>query len=240
MRIKDEAMFMRKSGGANPVMDGLVMWYDARDELVDTIVQKYYDDKYFEATMVDRVSGIRATHRDPNYQRVLLQEDGLFYHVFSRVEYGNEVAGSFDGYVDGVKTVEIVRNVGLDPQGTVLFGLKSWYSGGSVRLYNYPASPPNHIWTGYVQPLNTVEHIVCIIDNNYCDLYVNGEYKTKTKVNVDFLRFDSTSSFSLVAPGGAPAQVVYSIGSVKAYNRILTPEEIQQNYNYEKSLGRVD
>ena len=130
--------------------------------------------------------------------------------------------GRFPVSFDGIRTVEYVSSsftafyvTGFDASGST-----NWVFGVNA----YPrASVPVSMASGYKQLVGVTD-----TDRKPC-IYCNGTLSATGKANDGTLSGKPTLSFRWRA----------SLGCVRLYNRVLSPEEIAQNLEYEKSIGRV-
>lgn len=235
MRIKDEAMFMQKSGGAGPVMDGLVFWLDFDDELN---ASDYVDEVHFlQMNIKERISG----------NSVFVDSTGGWKPWFRKFEHGigNDTAGtsgwfkcSYDGVFPYAKTVEVVSSA-----YTSNFSYNSEYRLAGTRLT--ATSFFAEISSSTSEDTLTFPHTdkvkqlvaVCAVDP-YNYMYMNSELvKTAFRGDRENIRITASNFFSSDGGSGNPR---FNLMSIRVYDRALTPEEILHNYNYEKSLGRVE
>lgn len=216
MKVWDAELLTAKKP-AEMVTDGLIMWIDGRDApLISADSQKIYE----------RVTGTYLNGYTPNLN-LSQSSDGLFLEfLFSTnafFQYPFSATSSLTleavispetlyGYISGTINTDIMyisRNYSDPPY------IRATYKkyGQTSPVYFYPSAFPQHL-------VYRPHSIMC-----------NGEKETvqetiETRIETA-VRNNSWSAH------------LKKIGAIRAYNRELTDDEVQQNLEYEKSIGRV-
>ena len=119
--------------------------------------------------------------------------------------------------------------VALPNQST--FALKANISDGAIYYYD-PAFTTYGSTSGWTLTLNQWNHVVLVRSGNVAYAYLNGVPKgSKTGFNTNF----SSTQIVNVGNGGVTEYTQKKIDVVKIYNRALTAQEIQQNYQQYKT-----
>lgn len=227
----DYCMLGRKKSGV--VTDGLVSWIDGQDEL--TVVSEN-NGICNVATIVDRVDGEECTAKqisgDMRYG--VFSKEGSFFKQEASYYHGVTITISKET-AKTAKTIEAIISSENALRGfadRLKIGEKIVFSGlnenMSVNYFGSSFSIPYPF-----EPL----HIVGTIENGIGTIYVNG---VKGTAGTSASAFDVTSLFSVAYDTWYTASAVQKIGAIRLYDRELTESEILQNYNYEKSIGRVE
>lgn len=216
MKVWDAELLTAKKP-AEMVTDGLIMWIDGRDApLISADSQKIYE----------RVTG---TYLDRYVRNLNLSQsvDGLFLEfLFSGNAYNTYPfnAGSsltleavispetLYGYISGFRNNDIMyisRNYSGHPY------LRTTYKkyGETANTYFYPSAFPQHL-------VYRPHSIMC-----------NGEKEVVQET------IETRVSAAVWNNSWSPH--LKKIGAIRAYNRELTDDEVLQNLEYEKSIGRV-
>lgn len=216
MKVWDSELLMAKKK-PRPVTDGLLFWLDGQDELFHynnpTVDYKDY--------MYDRVYG----HKAEFYGQLLAHtENGFLVAEYpsgsSSGAYGlnqNRFPVSFND----ICTVEYVSLkgtsisvIGFEPSNqNWAFGVNNW---GKALI-------PTSTFSDYMQLVGVMD-----ADHKPC-IYYNGTLSATGQKNNGTLSGKPRINFRWQA----------SLGCVRLYNRVLSPEEIAQNLEYEVSIGRV-
>jgi hypothetical protein len=106
-----------------------------------------------------------------------------------------------------------------------------------IRGSNYPTAELNGVQQTYPFQLNTWYHVTFIVDipgNNY-KMYVNGSqiWSSNIALGTDF---QNPGVEGVIASryGGGAANANIKIGIFQFYNRVLSADEVAQNYNATK------
>lgn len=227
MRIKDEATFMQKSGGVSPVMDGLICWIDCSNFNVDDLLA--YDSVNSE------------------YVEVAIPYGGVTYEMEEnclRINPNGNRQMHINKKYDGVYTIELIAGSDYDEEciGAVAdFGTSyPRVVVGQIRNYRVDrkvtaSNGSESISVDFSE--DKLHHIVFSVGSDKIGtLYVDG-------VNCGTLSNFKTTSFYPMMSGNwtnTDSKTSTYWSCTRFYNRALSEEEILQNYNYEKSLGRVE
>lgn len=216
MRPLDECLLKKKTGSI--VTDGLVLWIDGRDE------------PYNNVHVVDRVSG--------NYcyctksSSTLISSD-KFYKLTSNATTAfkfftpSPSLNTQGELMSGIKTIEFVGGVDEASGGVEILASSRSSDNGLVYRTISAFLARSASKYAYIEGRNG--H--CVFTST--GMFVNGQwYSCKIPIASVAWLFNCRSFSS--------ATRNYYIGCQRLYDRELTEEEIMQNYNYEKSLGRVD
>ena len=214
------------------VKDGLVLWLDAG--------------------RAESYGGDGTTWRD-------LSGNGNNGTLVNGVGFSAEEGGSliFDGSYDYVDcgdreifkipsqlTLEAFFNISTYVNWSGIIGKSN--SGKGVYVMHLSASAPrirfsyNSVspWTvnivdgNYALTTNQWLHSVIVYDGSNVNFYINGSLD-KTQ-NIGSITFDTGAGYSVTLGQDPPGSNEFfngRISNAKLYNRALTPQEIQQNYN---------
>lgn len=230
-RPVDLELFYKKKSGV--VTDGLVSWIDGQDEL--TVVSEN-NGICNVATIVDRVDGEECTAKQISgtmNKGIFSKEDSFFkqeasYYHGVTITISKETAKT-------AKTIEAIIS-----SENASNGLNSKLKiGENIVFYGRNANTSvNYFGSSFSIPYPFAPlHIVGTIENGISTIYVNG---VKGTAGTNASEFNVTSLFSIDYDTYYTYKAVQKIGAIRLYDRGLTESEIMQNYNYEKSLGRVD
>ena len=216
MKVWDAELLTAKKE-LSPVTDGLLFWLDGQDELFH----------YASPT---------SNYKDYMYERVNGYKVDFFSNLVAHTENGFLVtelpSGSssgtymlnqdrFPASFDDIRTVEYVAYKcipfyinGFEPANlNWSFGVNNW---GKAQI-------PTSTFSGYMQLVGVMD-----TDRRPC-IYCNGTLSATGQKNNGTLSGKPNIKFRWQA----------SLGCVRLYNRVLSPEEIAQNLEYEVSIGRV-
>lgn len=217
MKVWDAELLTAKKP-AEMVTDGLIMWIDGRDApLIRPGSQKIYErvtDKYLDSY----VANLNLSQ----------SSDGLFLEfLFSS---GNAYA-SYPFYDTSSLTLEAV----ISPE--TLYGYVSGYNGHEVMYVSRNYTDPPYIRAAhkiygtntsvYSYPSTFPQHLVYRPHSIMC----NGE----KEVVQETIETRITNAVWI----NSWSAHLKKIGAIRAYNRELTDDEVRQNLEYEKSIGRV-
>lgn len=241
MRIRDELVFMRKSGGgASPVMDGLYIWIDGQDPLVTCSTES--------VSLLNRATGTSIECDNPSiYGRpdwYSFTNENNFLKLSPIYLWTNKRYGRFDG-VYGTTIPNTFEFSGYtESPHTINFAcLDNGYGGVQIKKNEWTRAYHNeadgwHIVNGTFAE-NTSHHYVLTTDGTTkkkCKMYMDGLLVDEGVI----LNYYSTDTpFLRITTENATYNSLY-IGTSRCYNRALSEAEVQQNYEYEKSLGRVE
>ena len=90
----------------------------------------------------------------------------------------------------------------------------------------------NYTTTSDISVLNTYHHIIITVTGSTSAIYVNGEIEATSTISN---RIQSTSDLRIGRRVDGFAATNGKIPVVKLYNRALTADEVQQNYNAYKN-----
>lgn len=211
MKVWDAELLTTKKE-LSPVTDGLLFWLDGQDELFhyDKPTNEYKDYMY------ERVNGYKAdfigalsAHTENGF--LVASSSGTYALNKSR----------FPASFDDIRTVEYVAYKctsfyinGFDPATLYWsFGVYNW---GKAQI-------PTSTLSEYMQLVGVMD-----TDRKPC-IYCNGTLSATGQKN----------NGTLSGKPGIIFRWQASLGCVRLYNRVLSPEEIAQNLAYEVSIGRV-
>lgn len=222
MRPLDECLLHKRKGGV--VTDGLLFWLDASDDCLK--VTPTYDG-YKSVIFTDRISGSDVTFAPistAENARIVLDGGAV------TTKYASGATAVLASSVSGIKTVEIVAKVSanrVDIFDKLAIGQRVFYpfysssTGAKIETGNAATSATAHtVGTGNETDGNPI-------------LYQNGT-SVYTVVGSSAYAVDAFDSCTVIS---GDFDVLYS---VRLYDRYLSESEILQNYNYEKSLGRIE
>lgn len=117
-------------------------------------------------------------------------------------------------------------------------GNKIQFATTDYGLYNYGVITKQEVIN------NTRKDVSLTIDGVNTKLYIDGDVNSTRELGIT--RFDDYNPFIVIGSGSDRDKATTDIGkrskfnynSLKIYNRALTDEEIQQNYEYEQSIER--
>lgn len=224
MRPPDYCLLGRKKSGV--VTDGLIFWLDTADDFFDA-VQKL--DGLSSLSFLDRVSErvINFTSTEDKSARFVRTEDGAI-----ATKYNNLPSVTLEEELQGIKTIEIVsKGIGSSYNAKIfdkfIVGKRNFYpfysSPTAAKIetdYSIVAETSQKVGTGDIITGLPLLYQNCSLE--YCEVGASAK-PVESFGSANVLR---DSPF-------------YALYSIRVYNRFLSPEEILQNYNYEKSLGRV-
>lgn len=216
MKVWDAELLTAKKE-LSPVTDGLLFWLDGQDELFhyDKPTSEYKDYMY------ERVNGYKV---DFYGQLLAHTENGFLVTELpsgsSSGAYGIKKS-RFPVSFDDIRTVEYVSPrvtsffiTGFDPSNANwAFGVNNWAK----------ALVPTSTLSGYIQLVGVMD-----ADRKPC-IYRNGTLSATGRKNGGQMSDKPNIYFRWAS----------SLGCVRLYNRVLSPEEIAQNLEYEVSIGRV-
>lgn len=216
MKVWDAELLTAKKE-LSPVTDGLLFWLDGQDELFHyaSPTSGYKDYMY------ERVNGYKA---DFYGQLVAHTENGFLVTELPSGSSSGTYAlnkSRFPASFDDIRTVEYVSYKciaffinGFEPANpNWSFGVKNW---GKAQI-------PISTFSDYMQLVGVMD-----TDRKPC-IYCNGTLSATGQKNDVTLSGKPNITFRWQT----------SLGCVRLYNRVLSPEEIAQNLEYEKSIGRV-
>lgn len=245
MRIPpDYCLLGRKKSGV--VTDGLQLWLDASDAPVSTEGEKQWTTNgnsitgYNAVTYADKVTGGAILLSKPSGAN----GDGVYYslvhdgfvtvnnHTVLGRKYKSSIPSSFASKaVEGVwitsgrnishKTSTECPVCGVCVYQSNYYVYDSPYTGG-VPVEKYADGLPHH----YIFQIN----------NGIKEIYIDGNLISSASATNESLAIDGAINGTINQ--GFNGEII-SFGCYRCYNKPLSPEEILQNYAYEKSLGRV-
>lgn len=236
MRPPDYCLLGRRQSGV--VTDGLQLWLDARDAFTVTGSSKDLGGiiGYTAVTFLDRVAGTEiqisaATGANGDGVFFYTEADGGFA-VYSVTVYARYFVSSINSTILA-KTVEGVWKSDYIVTGdnSPIYGVKT-SKGLHYCLGNSTNSGIAH--ADYCDGLP--HHYVFQINAGNAEIYVDGNLIKTTQTSVDNLSINGAIKGG-IAQGNKGKIIDYAC--YRCYNRPLSESEIQKNYNYEKSLGRV-
>lgn len=217
MKVLDAELLTAKKP-AEMVTDGLIMWIDGRDApLIRPGSQKIYE----------RVTGTYLNGFLPGLN-LSQSSDGLFLEFLFNSEARST---SYPFYAASSLTFEAV----ISPE--TLYGYTSGYANNDIMYISRNAKDPPYIRATYKKygsttntyfyPSSFPQHLVYRPHSIVC----NGE-KEVVQETIE-TRIDSAVWIV------SWSTHLTKIGAIRAYNRELTDDEVRQNLEYEKSIGRV-
>lgn len=223
MRPPDYCLLGRKKKGV--VTDGLVFWLDTADDFFNEVPRV---DGWSSFSMIDRAFGriINFTSPDDVSDRFIRTEDGAI-----ATKYNKNPSVTLEEELQGIKTIEVVsKGLGSADNAKVfdnfIVGKRNFYPFYS----SYTAAK--------------IETAYSIIDET-SQKVGTGDIIT----GLPLLYQNCSLEYCEVGAGATPVEAFTSsavlnsafdaLYSIRVYNRFLSQDEILQNYNYEKSLGRV-
>lgn len=238
----------------SPVMDGLLFWIDGQDGLYDSngnkisdgVEQKFGDDCYVRNRATNEL--LKVDFGTIDSMRVFA-EDNYFWFAKMTSE-GSNVKISL-GNAESVLTTDFAFSCQSPvANDSFIIGSVAIEGGYAILTVYYPYRIVRTGWDGMLG-LTTTSPALRKIDtknpNYYC--FVSPKFnKGRTYVNTDFVEYLRSENYTEpFEPRIQFRKYAWYTGrefgiklsSARFYNRQLTPEEVLQNYNYEKSLGRV-
>lgn len=213
--------------GLMPVMNGLICWLDGRDGSgTDTVWR-------------DRCNNGNDASMTCNFNPLYHEWDGKKFIV--KQDTTNFKTG-FKNKLYGYKTLEFTFMIKAEKTYPYIFSsprrnIRMCLHGSNVIQYTLAN---NGILSYIDSDFNLgIQYTITITISNNLTLYVNGikhtqrDDHTGTPEDGPFYIFCDQYASDLSA-----RQLVGHYCSFKAYNRALTEEEIQQNYEYEQSIER--
>lgn len=222
MRVWDTE-FLLKHADVTPVTDGLVLWLDGQDVFYGD--QRYGDTEpaiYTASHMFERVNSARVDFAMAGASGTCLRQDSLV--LVTVLLSGGSSTSRQDGAIatalNGIKTIEIVMAGGLFP--TYAANSIVTFSNGMVKYGNA-----------------TVSGSSPSVDSGDFMFFSSGGANVISRNGVTLA---SASGSEIVADNVTRIICLRSgkqLGCVRFYNRVLSADEIQQNLQYEQSIGRV-
>ena len=248
MRIPpDYCLLGRKKSGV--VTDGLQLWLDASDTPLSTEGEKQWTTNgnsitgYDALTYAEKVTGedIRL------YKQSEDLGDGVYYSLvhdgfvtvnshtgFGR-KYKSSIPSSFESkavegvwIISGKSITSINADMNCPVYGAYTYASEKYFVfdkpiSGRVPIDQYADGLPHH----YIFQIN----------NGIKEIYIDGSLITAVSATNESLAIDGALNGYINQ--GFKGEII-SFGCYRCYNKPLTQEEILKNYNYEKSLGRVN
>lgn len=239
----DYCLLGRKQSGV--VTDGLQLWLDASEAPVSTEGEKQWNTNgnsitgYNAVTYADKVTGGDI--------RLYKPSDVLGSSVYYSIVYDGFLTVNKNDTAERISTSSIpssfeskaVEGVWITSGGNISHKTSRECPVCGVRVYhsNYYVYDSSH--TGGVPVEQYADglphHYIFQINNGIKEIYVDGNLINSASAKNESL--DINCSLIGRGTGGFNGEII-SFGCYRCYNKPLTQEEILQNYNYEKSLGR--
>ena len=244
MMPPDYCLLGRKKSGV--VTDGLQLWLDATDAPVSTEGEKQWTTNgnsitgYDAVTYVDKVTGgdIRLFKpSDANGDGVYYS---LFHNGFVTVNNHTVLGRKYKSSIPSSFSSKAVEGVWITSGGNISHNTSTECPVCGVRVYqsNYYVYDSSN--TGGVPVEQYADglphHYIFQINNGIKEIYVDGNLINSASATNESL--DINCALTGIGVGGFNGEII-SFGCYRCYNKPLSPEEILQNYAYEKSLGRV-
>lgn len=244
MRPPDYCLLGRKQSGV--VTDGLQLWLDASDTPVSTEGEKQWTTNgnsvtgYDAVTYADKVTGGDIRLYKPSnaigdsvYHSIV--HDG-FVTVNKDLSYERMSKSSIPSSFQS----KAVEGVWITSGGSISHKTSKDCPVCGVRVYKSNYYVYDRSNTGGV-PVEQYDdglphHFIFQINNGIKEIYVDGNLINSASATNKSL--DINCALIGRGVGGFKGEII-SVGCYRCYNKPLSPEEILQNYNYEKSLGRV-
>ena len=222
MKDLSEQMLLAKQ--ASPVTDGLFFWLDGRDSISAS------------NTFLNRVSNVYSTYLTGgnNFERIidLTNVDG-FYKIHFDFSKGSGADIWFRGESgNNAQTIELVTSTTF---GAFIIPDAGGYWTRLQVIENYV----RYVWgiDRYAQiPYNSAGSIPIHIVARPNKLTINGVHY-KNLSNYNSVSFSDPAIIRCWESWGSPTN--HTIGTLRAYSKELSDDEVLQNYNYEQSIGRV-
>ncbi len=228
MRIWD-AELLTASGRLKPVTDGLLLWLDGRDALTgETELCSETPPIYSKASMTDRAAGIAVAFAQKSGSGLGVRSDVPFIRWSNPEDAAGEQTVTPQISISNVLTVEYVVYNPITVSLPVAKPNANYLYYPTISNYDSARIAPKKVVT------NAVVHILCTPDADGLPvIYQNGEV-TSTRPSGAKTVQAVTATQILSANRWAT-----KLGCVRFYSRALTDAEVQQNYNYEISIGRI-
>lgn len=225
MRPPDYCLLGRKKKGV--VTDGLVCWIDGADYDLGT------------SSFVDRVTNsVVPLETYADFEHTETVENGFMhtYHT-SYARYGTKKL-TFD---TPPMTIEFVGGSTQSERSYVAFGVfRDLYGkilNNTMRIGGFGVNRSYSVGTEDLNiPMEDgkIYHLVLSYNDAGANLYINGEMIGVSNIK----KFENMNPMGVFV-GQPTHNGTHHFGCTRIYDRTLSDGEILQNYNYEKSLGRV-
>lgn len=239
MRPLDECLLRKKTEGL--VTRGLVLNVDGRNG-IDGIA---FGQGVYSGTLSDEFGNIVLFN--DGYKAISLKSDGVFYSFY-------KISGSYNAlfslyfpspFTIQYKSFDVVFKCGTQCKYTT-FGNIYFPTTTTFQIADGDFSPICS-YTGHYTTYDRI-HLSSTISNGMINVYENGvlvhseatsllHFPTRPGTTADP---DCRVARPYMIQGGRDEERIVWMGAQRWYDRALTEKEILQNYNYEKSLGRVD
>lgn len=232
----DYCLLGRRQSGV--VTDGLIFWLDGRD---DVVVQDASSTS--GQTFLNRADNTYMSFDVGNVKNTV-SSDGLYYKLTQTwVSVPTNISNPYGTYMSTEVVLGNVKNISscymyvVCNDGTYTDYHVLVNNGTLTVQYKYNMHNPHPVLYT-LEGLTYPSHIVLAFDGaGNAKIYLNGER---------VFSGNSGSEYAPTTPILNPTKILRcipstgdTIGTIRLYDRTLSDREILQNYNYEKSLGRV-
>lgn len=241
MKPLDECLLRKKSEGL--VTRGLVLNMDGRNG-IDGIA---FGQGVYSGTLSDDFGNILRFN--DTYKAIALKCDGVFYSFTKKSSSYNALFSLLfdEPYSIQYQTFDTVIKCGTQCTHTA-FGNIYFPTATTFQISDGNLSPICG-YTGHYTTYDRI-HISATISNGMINVYENGVLVHSEATELSYFparpRYgigdapEKVFAVPYMVSGGTAEERTILMGSQRWYSRSLTDKEILQNYNYEKSLGRVD
>ena len=209
------------NNGLMPVMDGLICWLDAND----------YDGTNI---LKDRSGNGNDFILNGQFEYV----DGFLIFDSKKTNYADNTTMELDWNSTSIQ----IRVSDVQNYDSYVFSIGGW-NGFNVRYCYQPKSLTSNKYGGRNTPTNSVDlsKSDSIIYASYSPDKMFLKCDGMEDIEIDTLN-NGNKIFNGIRIGCTAVAVTLLItmkfGSILIYNRVLSEEEIKQNYEYEKSIER--
>ncbi|MGL6298122.1 MAG: hypothetical protein ACRC1M_03035 [Methanobacteriaceae archaeon] len=206
--INDKKIFSEKI-----VTRGLVDWFDFSDgKEKESLLKSRISDNFLRLNNFNFDSNSGWSGKGLNF-------DGIDDYI-ENINYSCEICLK-------IKKTENLYPIILGSSNADRITFRFFNDDDVDKIYYYDGSKIYYTFNSYP------DYDFLVLNLTGWDLYVNG--KKESDLLSFYKKINKRIGFNTYAPGTNPHITLYSI---KFYNKSLTPEEIQQNYNYEQSIDR--
>ncbi|MCQ2308198.1 MAG: hypothetical protein MJ000_11665 [Bacteroidales bacterium] len=224
--IRDEFMFFRNASVSSPVLSGLLLWLDGQDEISESFQIR------------ERVSGLLFTI-PTNGRSGTITSNAPFIEYDTGAHCNVSILN--ESSIRSPKTIELTAICDAGGFGfgcwdnSISPGKKSTLGIGYSSDYVVKSSVAAAGRGAFSQKINFGQsyNIAITEDDGNCKFFIDGLLVSEFG---DFTIDEYCQHLLSIVSYGSKSG---SFGCLRLYSRPLSNSEILQNYNYEKSLGRV-